>query len=897
MLHRFRHPAVLGVVFTALTLVYLYPSWLQARTALPDVFDARLNAWILAWDAHAFLQPPLQIFNANIFHPHATTLAFSENLIGTAVTVAPLNWIGEPILAANVALLLAFCLTGVAMALWMERLTASRTAAVVAAVAWTFAPARAEHLQHLQLLHAQWGLFALLAIDRYAASRRTRWLLGAALLLAWQYNAGLQLTLLLLPLVALYACIRMLLPVPGDAPPPPRSRAATSLAVAAALFIVGTAPVSIPYLKASAAEGFERNLWETVPTSARPTSLLSPSGINRAPHLRALADRFWEPEKNAFPGFVVAMLALYGVLSAARALRRTTPRQPTAGARALVFRLARAGAWLGAALYGVSLALAAWAGNAAWARSTLQSLAALAPSTLLACSLVVALLTWRPGEDLPAQSRWALVFAGIAVICYLLATGPWPSAWGAPLGNGPFALLFDLAFPYRSLRAVGRFVIPFTLAIVVVAANGYAEVERRVAARSKPGWRWRQRLLAAACCTALMLELAIWTPTSVATPGDVELYQALAALDGHGAVLHVPAVPLGDPPATTEYMLGSTVHWKPLINGFSGFVPSEFGRLAAVEPLSPVFYRLVRREFDPRWLVVHPRLLGRKPDTVAEQIRRDAPQLRWIGRFGDALLYEWQDQPERAARVYRRFSADHFRPTGTLEFLMRSGGRDSVDVELLTRSGVAERWTATRRRAAHRIELSAADDGDADGSLRLVWRTVPAAAAAVEIGSTGVRVLADLRVDVRASITLAVDGYEIDIDRRTRVVLATFTADGRHVTAVGTYEADESGLRQLRDGLASATPGTPVALAAMGSEWSPLRSAALVDAFRFVGVDMLPGDTVLRAAAIGVVGAPSGSALYDSGADRATARITLAPDALPEILIEDIRHPGAPQPR
>ena len=64
---------------------------------LADVPDTHLFIWTLAWDAHAFLNQPLQIFDANIYYPFANTLAYSENLIGSAFFAAPVIWLtGNP---------------------------------------------------------------------------------------------------------------------------------------------------------------------------------------------------------------------------------------------------------------------------------------------------------------------------------------------------------------------------------------------------------------------------------------------------------------------------------------------------------------------------------------------------------------------------------------------------------------------------------------------------------------------------------------------------------------------------------------------------------------------------------------------------------------------------------
>ena len=69
--------------------------------------------WTIAWDTHAFVHQPLSIFDANIFYPNRHSLAYSENLIGSAFFAAPVLWLtGNPVLAVNVVSLLSCVLCG-----------------------------------------------------------------------------------------------------------------------------------------------------------------------------------------------------------------------------------------------------------------------------------------------------------------------------------------------------------------------------------------------------------------------------------------------------------------------------------------------------------------------------------------------------------------------------------------------------------------------------------------------------------------------------------------------------------------------------------------------------------------------------------------------------------------
>ena len=76
--------------FVVVTFVFTYPLSTQpGSTSLGSDPDVHTFTWTLGWDTHAFLNRPWTIFDANIFHPYERTLAFSENLIGSALVAAP----------------------------------------------------------------------------------------------------------------------------------------------------------------------------------------------------------------------------------------------------------------------------------------------------------------------------------------------------------------------------------------------------------------------------------------------------------------------------------------------------------------------------------------------------------------------------------------------------------------------------------------------------------------------------------------------------------------------------------------------------------------------------------------------------------------------------------------
>ena len=169
--------ATLGalLLFAILSLVLTYPLALHLGSAVEDRHDALLNVWITAWDGHKLLSDPLQLFEANIFHPYPRTLAYSELLLGNGFLALPITAAsGNPVLGYNVALLLSFFLSALGAYLLVLQLTRSPAAGMVAGVIFAYSSFRMTNLAQAQLLTTQWLPFALLALHQLMRRPRAR---------------------------------------------------------------------------------------------------------------------------------------------------------------------------------------------------------------------------------------------------------------------------------------------------------------------------------------------------------------------------------------------------------------------------------------------------------------------------------------------------------------------------------------------------------------------------------------------------------------------------------------------------------------------------------------------------------------------------------------------------
>ena len=166
--------AVFGLA-AVLTLISAWPLARHLSSTLPsDLGDPILETWILWWNAHTM---PLTAawWNAPMFVPLNGAMALSESLLGLAPLTTPLQWMGVgPVAAHNIAFLLSGPLAALSAYVLATRLTTRRDAAVIAALAFGFAPYRIGQLSHLQVLWACWMPFALAALHDFVTTHRTR---------------------------------------------------------------------------------------------------------------------------------------------------------------------------------------------------------------------------------------------------------------------------------------------------------------------------------------------------------------------------------------------------------------------------------------------------------------------------------------------------------------------------------------------------------------------------------------------------------------------------------------------------------------------------------------------------------------------------------------------------
>jgi hypothetical protein len=501
---------VLGVVLVVLNT---WPLALDPeRIGRADSFDGQYGLWQASWVARALVTDPLHVYDANIFYPHRTTLAFSEPTLLAGVLGLPAYLLTQnPYATHNLAVLGFFLLSFLSAYALGRFLTGSVAPALALGIGYAFCPYVFARTAQLPMM-ATFGLpLSLLAMHRLVETPSARTALGLAAALFLQALACGYYTVFALLIVAsgvLYFGLqsgrwrdRRFLQCTG---------------LAALLSVVFLLPLFWPHISLSQGHGFSRPVEEAYRFAADWRAWFASGSWAHRWMLPLLGH--WN--EVLFPGFVPAILGSAGAWLGLSG-RLTGPVRPGVGPRAL------------AGFYALLGALAGW-----------------------------------------------------------LAFGP---------GGGLYLVFYEVFPLFSFIRAAGRFGVIVTLAAGVLAALALEHVSRRAVGGPR---------IVGVLTVALAAELfSAPRSNSPALPVSA-VHRTLADLP-RGPVLEFPIAPR-QLEINARYVLMSTAHWQPLVNGYGAFWPEDIRRLAqdTVTFPSPEAFEVVRG-WGVRYVVVHATLYER----------------------------------------------------------------------------------------------------------------------------------------------------------------------------------------------------------------------------------------------------------------------------------------------
>lgn len=196
----------------------------------------------------------------------------------------------------------------------------------------------------------------------------------------------------------------------------------------------------------------------------------------------------------------------------------------------------------------------------------------------------------------PVLRRRVLVMVGICLAGCLLSLGTRTPVYG---------WLYAVFPPLAGLRAAARFGVLFMLGSAVLGGIGLAALRRQAGAS-------RLMTVTAAVLVVLVNVEALHAPFQYRLFNGIPgIYAMLADEPGPVVLIEVPFYPPHAVFENAEYMLNSTAHWRPLMNGYSGYTPGSYRDYAEVFWYFPDSAAVdAIRAAGATHLVVHPDRFG-----------------------------------------------------------------------------------------------------------------------------------------------------------------------------------------------------------------------------------------------------------------------------------------------
>jgi hypothetical protein len=185
--------------------------------------------------------------------------------------------------------------------------------------------------------------------------------------------------------------------------------------------------------------------------------------------------------------------------------------------------------------------------------------------------------------------RWLLspagIFSAITLFAFVMSLGPEIHAMGRSVATtNLYAAFYTLVPGFDGVRVPARYATIVTLGLAALAALGLAAIDPRH--RTRVGLVAGVLILIEAFAVPMPINqnstdykqpgLAPLPPSVAMGAAAPEVYRFVSQLPESAVLLELP---LGEPAFDVRYMFYSTLHWKRLVNGYSGGFPSWYEML------------------------------------------------------------------------------------------------------------------------------------------------------------------------------------------------------------------------------------------------------------------------------------------------------------------------------
>ena len=580
---RARHAWGAAAVYLAVAVYATWPLLPGLSRDVPsDLGDPVLNMWILSWDCEqllAILGGDLSrigtFFNANIFFPAPLTLAYSEHLFPQALQILPLYAATrDPILCYNVLFLSTYVLSGVGAFLLVRELSGNPRAGFLAGLLFAFALYRVPQVAHLQVLSSQWMPFALYGFTAYLNRGRLTALAGGTLALVAQGLSCGYYLVYFVPFGAAYILWELhRRTLWRDA------RIWRHLLTAGIAALALLAPFLIPYNQVQRQFDMSRDLEEVSQFSADVYSYFT-----AFPNQRLWGDllqTYPRDEAQLFPGAIPLALGVIALVTwCVQAWRAGTATHDNRRGVSILLGSA-------AAAMAMLMLLAVFQRRIVVELPLLTfRMTSLGRTLSIAAATVVALLAVSPRARMRARALVTPLgfFCVAAIIAWWLSLGPEPRAFGRVFElPAPYGFLYEHVPGFDGLRVPARYAMVVTFMLTIAGALAIA-----------PWLRGRRGTALVAIVSVLFLIEApaaafrlnaVGAGRGYAAPEPrvyrpsraPRIYQHVQRLPQEAVILEMP---IGEPTWDTFATYYSTTHWRPLINGYSGYFPRSYALVA-----------------------------------------------------------------------------------------------------------------------------------------------------------------------------------------------------------------------------------------------------------------------------------------------------------------------------
>lgn len=240
--------------------------------------------------------------------------------------------------------------------------------------------------------------------------------------------------------------------------------------------------------------------------------------------------------------------------------------------------------------------------------------------------------------------RLTLGYAALVICAFLVALGPEVRLHGAPLFAGPFAWLRELEV-FRMIRVPARASVFMALGLSVLSGLGLDRLRNS---------RLRIMLVGLALIEAAVAPLPVVAAERCldAAEPTPAIYAWLETEAPDGPVIELPILPHDgrfQRPRFDDsvYLLRSTSHWQPLVNGFAGTDPPAYRELEETMKDFPSAESIGRlRSMKVRHVLVHLRGYGpSRRQAIVTRLPQFEAELQAVTRFGDDLAFRVLEAP------------------------------------------------------------------------------------------------------------------------------------------------------------------------------------------------------------------------------------------------------------